>query len=125
MFCLFGGRDLGIGIAGSKVNRTHTTCCKSSNNIAWLINLVTDLPEHMAELSLVDADVVFLILKNNFTVLSLHLAKDDNIERLAEMCGVGNKTKRKDLINNWSTFKTFNHIDLVIKALPNKFNCFM
>ena len=100
LFCLFGGRGLGIGIAGSKVNRTHTTCCKSLNNIALLKNLVMDSPEHMAELGLVDADVVFLILKNNFTILSLHLAKDDNIERLAEMCGVGNKTKRKDLINN-------------------------
>ena len=100
LFCLLEGRDLGIGIADSKVNRMHTTCCKSSNNIAWLKNLVMDLPEHMAGLGLVDADVVFLILKNNFTILSLHLAKDDNIERLAEMCGVGNKTKRKDLINN-------------------------
>ena len=85
LFCLFGGRGLGIGIAGSKVNRTHTTCCKSLNNIALLKNLVMDSPEHMAELGLVDADVVFLILKNNFTILLLHLAKDDNIERLPDV----------------------------------------
>ena len=59
-----------------------------------------DLHEHAAELGLVDVDIVLLILKNNLPLLLLHLIKDDNIKRLAEMCRVGNEAKRKDLINS-------------------------
>ena len=58
-----------------------------------------DSVEHVAELNFVDFDVVPLILKNYFPILLLHLAKDDNIKRLAEMCRVWDKAKRKDLMN--------------------------
>ena len=62
-------------------------------------NLVTDPLEHVAELSLVDVDIVLLILKNNLPIL-LHLTKDDNIKSLAEICKVRNEAKRKNLINS-------------------------
>ena len=39
--------------------------------------------EHVAKFSLVDIDIVLLILKHKFPILLLHLAKDDNIESLA------------------------------------------
>ena len=96
---MFGWRNLLIGIAGCKVKRAHTTSFKSPNNIAWLKNFVMYSLEHVAELSLVDADIFLLILKNNLCILSLHLTKDDNIESLAEMCGVRDETKRKNLSN--------------------------
>ena len=54
----------------------------------------------MAELSLVDVDIFLLILKNDLPVLLLHLAEDDDIKSLAEMCGVRNETERKNLRDN-------------------------
>ena len=97
---MFGWRNLLIGIAGCKVKRVHTTSFESSNNIAWLKNFVMYSFEHAAELSLVDVDIVLLILKNDLPILSLHLAEDDNIKSLAEICGVRNETKRKNLRDN-------------------------
>ena len=70
---------------------------KGLNNIAQLKNLFTDSLKHAAIFSLVNIEIVLLILGYNFPILSLHLAKDDNIERLAKVCGVGNITEREDL----------------------------
>ena len=69
-----------MGIAGCKVKRAHTKSCKGLNNIAQLENLITDPLEHAAKFSFVDVYVALLIHKSNFPVLSLHLAKDDNIK---------------------------------------------
>lgn len=73
----------------------------------------------MAELSLVDVDIFLLILKNDLPILLLHLAEDDDIESLAEMCGVRNETKRKNLT------RPSNQTDFVFEALPNEINCLM
>ena len=43
------------------------------------MNLVMDPLEHMAELSLVDIDIVLLTLNNNIPILLLHLTKGDKI----------------------------------------------
>ena len=69
-------------------------------NVSGVKNLVMDPLEHVAELGLVDIDIVLLTLKNNLPILLLHLIKDDNIKSLAEMCRVENEAKRKDLINS-------------------------
>lgn len=97
---MFRWRNLLIGVAGCKVKRVHTASFESSNNIAWLKNFVTYPFEHVAELSLVDVDIFLLILKNDLPVLLLHLAEDDDIKNLAEMCGVRNETERKNLRDN-------------------------
>ena len=72
--------NLFVCVAGCKVERPHTTSCKGSNNGARLKNLVTDPFEHAAKFSFIDIDIVLLILKHKFPVLSLHLAKDDHRE---------------------------------------------
>lgn len=63
--------------------------------------------EHAAEFGFVDFNIVLLILKHNFPILSLHLAKDDNIKRLAQMCRVRNKAEWKDLRRIQYIFGTF------------------